>query len=395
MSNELKYPISKVKEVIHKWLYFEDDEMVDVMIAAHLANQFNTDPLWLIFIAPPSSTKTELLRSFDGHKKAHFLSSLTAATLVSGLLSKKNMPEPSLLLSLNGKTLILKDFTSVLSLRSETQQEVLGQLREIYDGQYSKDFGNGKRIKWQGKIGLLGACTPIYDSHYGVIGTLGDRFLLYRSHTANETKMGLQAQKILGQEDDMRKQIREAVHRFINQFDKIHDLQFKNDNKINEMIVTLATFCAYARCPVGRDSRSEQVLYAPMPEGPARLVKQFMQLGWGLAVVHGKRVIDEQVYQIVKKIGNDLVSTQRIKILQDFWKDRVFEYLQGWKKTKEIAVAVDIPTITTKRLLEDLMMVGMLNRKVEGDSDTAAYHWQLNHKAFDLAANSEIFGVLE
>jgi hypothetical protein len=132
-----------------------------------------------------------------------------------------------------------------------------------------------------------------------------------------------------------------------------------------------------------------------MPEGPARLVKQFMQLGWGLAVVHGKRVIDEQVYQIVKKIGNDLVSTQRIKILQDFWKDRVFEYLQGWKKTKEIAVAVDIPTITTKRLLEDLMMVGMLNRKVEGDSDTAAYHWQLNHKAFDLAANSEIFGVLE
>ena len=75
-------------------------------------------------------------------------------------------------------------------------------------------------FKWKGRVGLLGACTPVYDKHYAVVGSLGDRFLLYRTNNENLEEMGLRAQKMVGQERTMRQEIKEAVHKFIDQFSK-------------------------------------------------------------------------------------------------------------------------------------------------------------------------------
>jgi hypothetical protein len=135
-SNGLTYLLDELKKIIHKWFYIENDTIIDVVIATYIANRFNTDPVWMMIIAPPSNTKTELLRAFDGHKDAYFISNLTPSTLVSGIIPKRGRPDPSLLPHLNDKIVILKDFTTVLSIRSEQQQEILAQLREAYDGQY-------------------------------------------------------------------------------------------------------------------------------------------------------------------------------------------------------------------------------------------------------------------
>ena len=389
MSNlQLKYPLDNVKETIQKWLFLEDTGIIDIMLAVFIANQIQTDLLWMIFIAPPSSSKTELLRAFSDHVKTYFLSNLTPATLASG--KDKKGRDMSLLPKLSGRVLILKDFTSILSMRSESQQEVIGQLREMYDGKYNKSFGTGKQFSWEGHVGLMAACTPVYDKHYGIIASLGDRFLLYRNKVSDNEKMGAQAQKIVGQEKVMREEIQNSIHNFINQFDKM-EMYFQQDPSINEMIIKLATFCAYARCPVERDWRHQHILYEPQPEGPARLVKQFMQLGMALAMVHSQNIIDANIYEFVKKVGRDLAPTYRIKILKYFWKEKIFERSKEWKKTKEIATSVNIPVRTTLLYLEDFMLVGLLKRDVETDGETAAYRWQINEIAYKLIEGSEIF----
>src|SRR5262249_54877555 len=78
--------------------------------------------------------------------------------------------------------LVLKDFGSILSLRPDTKAELLAALREIYDGKWTRIIGadGGKVLQWSGKIGLLFGCTRVYDSYYGVVSELGDRFLLCR-----------------------------------------------------------------------------------------------------------------------------------------------------------------------------------------------------------------------
>ena len=391
--NELEFPLHRVKAIIAKWLSLEDDRIIEVMLAVIVANQLQTDPNWLLLIGPPSHAKTELLRSLDGHSKAYFLSNLTPATLVSGVKQKKGQENPSLIFKLDSKTVVLKDFTTVLSMRSENQAEILSQLREIYDGQYSKAFGNGIVVDWKGHVGLIGAVTPVYDKHYAVIGSLGDRFLLYRTGNSDGQAVGLQAQKIVGYEDKMRTEIREAVHKFLDQFNDLGNIQFQNNDTVNHMIVDLACFVAYGRCPVERDYRNQNIQYLPMPEGTPRLVKQFMQVGMGLGLINGKQAIDLAVYETIKKIGRDLLPAHRLKILKHLYDQNVFEYMGEWQKTKDIADQVNIPASTTKIALEDLMIVGVLNRSVDGDSERSPYKWQINEKAYNMINKSEVFEV--
>ena len=389
--NGLKYQLADLKQVIKKWLYIENDNVIDVIAATYIANRFEADPIWMIIIGPPSNTKTELLRAFDGHENAYFISNITPSTLVSGIIPKKGKPEPSLLPKLNDKVVILKDFTTVLSMRSENQQEILAQLREAYDGQYSKMFGNGKVINWKGRFGLMAACTPVYDSHYGVIGSMGERFLLYRTENKDGLKMGLQAQKIVGREEEMRTEIKVAVHRFINQFDRTNAAHLPNHKDAKDMILFLALFVSYGRCPVERDYRDRCVKYHPIPEGTARLVKQFEQIGIGLALANGKNTIDLEVYETIKKIGGDLIPSQRFILINHLWNERAFEFLHGWKKTKDIAGGVNMPTTTVKIILEDLMVVGILNRDIDDDDGRTPYKWQLNNRICEWIGNAGVF----
>jgi hypothetical protein len=388
---KLKFPLEEIKQVVKKWLYLENDEIIDVMVATHLANQFDADPIWMLFIAPPSSTKTELLRGFKGHPDIYSLSTLTPATLISGKKTKDGV-NPSLLFKLNNKTLILKDFTTILSMRSESQQEILAQLREVYDGYFKKAFGTGDVPAWEGRVGLMAACTPVYDRHYGVIGSMGDRFMLYRSPENNNRKMGFRAQKLVGREDEMRQEIRTAIHKFIDQFKDLKNKHFAaNTDEVNEMIVALACFIAIARTHVDRDWKTQRILYQPEPEGSGRLTKQFTQLGYALALVQGRNNIDESVYRTIAKIGRDLIVKQRLKILQHMWNERIADFAGHWKTTKEIATPIDMPTTTVKFNLEDLMIIGAVKQDLESDGETSPYIWQLSQEICELIGSSEVF----
>ncbi len=279
-----------------------------------------------------------------------------------------------------------------MSMRHEPRQEVISQLREIHDGQYIKSFGIGKTITWRGKMGLIAACTPIWDKYYSVIGAMGDRFLIYRSNTQDVEKMGLQAQKKVGQEAQMRKELKTAFHKFINQLGTMKKVEFKKDETINQQIVYLACFCAYSRCPIERDHRTRHIQYQPKAEGPARLTKQFMQLGAALAIIHGKNSIDLNVYEIIKRIARDLISVQRLRIIRHLWEQRAFEHINEWRKTKEISAGVNMPVNTAKLVLEDLMTVGALNRNLEDpEQDTSPYLWQIRNQLYDWIAKAEVF----
>lgn len=390
----MKYPLEAVKKTVNKWLYLENDEIVDVILGAYLANQLKTDPLWLVIIAPPSSAKTELLRAFDGNKGTCFLSSLTPSTLVSGFRNPEGNNDPSLLLKLHSKVLILKDFTSVLSMRSESQKEILSQLREIYDGKYNKAFGTGTEFNWQGHVGLIAACTPVYDKHYGVINALGDRFILYRSTNENPQMMGARAQQIVGQEEKMRIEIQTAFHDFVSQFQNIENIQFEQDETINDKIVALACFCASARCAVERNYSNQTIQYMPAPEGTPRLVKQFTQVGMGIALAQGKNILDEAVYNIIKKIGQDIMTAQRKLVLEHLWQEEVFEENNQWRTTAEIAHTTKLPKSTVKIILEDLNIVGLLNQDFIDDIDKATpYKWQFSGTAYGYALDSAIFAI--
>ena len=149
--------------------------------------------------------------------------------------------------------------------------------------------------------------------------------MLFRSSNPDFQAMGLKTQEMVGMEEEMRMEIQEAFHKFLSQFSGLESITFTQHDIINSKIVALACFCAHARCPVDRDYRTRNVQYIPEPEGPGRLVKQFTQIGKGLSLVHGKTTIEADEYEILQKIGRDLVSPQRLKIIKYLWGKKICE----------------------------------------------------------------------
>ena len=367
--------------MVLKWLELKDPEIIDVVMATYVANNLSTDPLWLLVIGPPSHAKTEILRGFSGHQyqgrdTSYFLSNLTPSTLVSGMPPKKGKPEPSLVYRLDGKLVVLKDFTSILSMRSESQQEIIAQLREMYDGQYTKDFGNGVSVNWSGRFGLIGACTPAYDRHYGIIAQMGERFILYRVDGDDSISIGKRALAMVGREDEQRDEIRDAVHRFIDRFQEPDSIPIQMDDpSVSDAIVNLACLVAMGRCPVDRERGSNEILYEPAPEGPARLTKQMTQLGMGLSIVRESYRIDAGVLKTLRKVARDLMPTYRRKIIELLWRHGANASGYGGMPTKEVADHTKMVSRTALRTLEDLMLVGIVSRTRAAEYENAPYRW--------------------
>ena len=170
-------------QILSHWLYLEDFQAIDIIMATAISICLPGDPVWLFLIAPAGSSKTELLRSFTGNL-IYTISTLTPQTLISGL---KGVKDADLLPKLNGKVLIIKDFTSILSKKNEDQTAIFADLREAYDGYLEKSFGSGVGTKrHESKFGLIAGVTDAIDKYRVVHSQLGERFLKCRLHTRPE-----------------------------------------------------------------------------------------------------------------------------------------------------------------------------------------------------------------
>ena len=216
--------LGEIKEVARKFLQLkpDDENMFDIVMATYFANKLDADPLWIFLNGPPSNAKTEILMSMQDHQNTFFLSCVTKNTFLSGRVKKDKDGEEkdcSLLPHMTGKTVIIKDFTTVLSLQKDARHEIYSQFREIYDGLYSKSYGSGFTREWKGKIGVIAGVTPAIDKQFAVHTLLGERFLHFRCGGGNRFGIAKMAMKYSTGIAKFRKELREVVSSFLNKLD--------------------------------------------------------------------------------------------------------------------------------------------------------------------------------
>jgi hypothetical protein len=176
--------------------------------------------VWLGVVGPPSSAKTEILNSILMLPNVAQAATLTPAGLLSGTPKKqrdiKGGARGGLLRQIGEFGIIVcKDFGSVLSMRPDAKAEALAALRELYDGSWTRILGTdgGRSLSWKGKIGLLFGATGVIDSHYSVIGAMGDRFLLSRLAPTPQGQFSRALKHVGAATGQMRKELAEAVAR--------------------------------------------------------------------------------------------------------------------------------------------------------------------------------------
>lgn len=349
--------LDEVLATFRTWLYFPDDGPVLVLLAVIVANLLEGDPLWLMFICGPSTGKTELVNSASGLESTRAASVLTEAALLSATPKReKARGATGGLLRQVGSfgILLLKDFTSILSMRHEPRSGLLAALREVYDGAWTRYVGTdgGRTLSWQGKLGLITGCTTAIDTHHAVMAAMGERFILFRLPEGDRRLQATQALHNRARSREMRAALSAAVSGFFASIELPEMLPILSTDE-EQRLVALADFVSRARSGVERDHYHREIELVHATEGPARVAQQLSCLYGGLRLVG---VDTDQAWSLVVKAGFDCLPLLRRITLHEL--ASVAEPIT----TAAVALAVEHPIVTVRRVLEDMTAHYLVHR---------------------------------
>lgn len=351
--SELRY--DEVYLRFKRWLDLPNQEALWVIFGTILANRISGEPLWLFLVAPPGGGKTELLMPLTGHPEIETTTSLTPATLVSGA-SLMGGGDPSLIPQLDGKVLIIKDFTTILTMHSNVRDEIFGVLRDAYDGQIKKIYGTGIVRRYESHFGIIAGVTPAIDTHAAMHGSLGERFLKYRLAMPKLDDEAARIEKALNNlasEEEMRAALMEAAHGALEM--RMPDPLPTINPKRLKRLVALAQFCAWLRGSVTRDKFSREVLHKPTREVGTRLAKQLSKLCVGMACFRRKTHVGKRETKIASKMARDSIPDRIEEVVKQLW-------YHGPIGTRELGGRSRLPTSTIQRILEDLTWLGIVKK---------------------------------
>ncbi len=362
----------EVRKVFKRWLYMESYEPLDVAFGAMFANRLSGDPLWLFVVAPPGGSKTEILMSMHTAPLVYSTTSLTPHALISG--ANFGGRDPSLIPKLNGKVLVIKDFTTILSMHTMARDEIFGTLRDAYDGQIQKQFGNGVVRDYKSKFGIVAGVTPAIEGLHSVNISLGERFIKYRieyKHGRNAVKRALQNVK-LG--DEMREELTEISRACLDyDFDIVPDLT----DDMMENIILLAELVAWLRGIVSREQYTGQVRFKPMSELGTRLAKQFSKLAFGISIFKREAVVSPATYQTLLKVARDTVPDRVEEVVKQLFNHNC----KG--KTAEVARWTKLPEPTIRALLQDMELLNIVRKE--------GHYFIITHKVEELIMQLELY----
>lgn len=370
-------PFNELEKIIGKWLLIKDKGIIKVTTGTVIANKLQGDPVWLFIVAASGGTKTELIRGLNKIDGIYPISDLTPQTFLSGEKGNKNA---SLLLRLPKESTILtyKDFTTVLTMHRDKRHAILSQLREIFDGYYRKEFGTGETKTWEGKMGFIAGVTSVIDSHQTIFQVLGERFIQYRPEQPNTIALARKAMANSGGEKIMREEIQNAFADFVAGIE-IPSQPVEISEEIKDKVAHLATFCVKARSGIIRDGySSREIDLIPDSELPTRLAKQFIALFSAFYLI-GNNTPDEN-YNLIYKIGLDSLPQKRKRVLETLVKASSEPFSE--METADVAMAIEYPTNTTRRILEDLHGLQLVVRNHSGQGH--ADKWKISGYAKEL-----------
>lgn len=366
-----------------KWLQLDEPEVLDVMFGTCFANRLQGEPVWMFLVAPPGGMKSELLMSLKEHGTIYATTSLTPHAMVSGAYSPDGK-DPSLLPHLDEKMLVIKDFTTILTMHYSQRDEIFGIFRDVYDGSTGKNFGTGVRREYNVKFGILAGVTNKIEAFGAAHQSLGERFLKFR---ASEDKRESEEDKIrralgnVGVEVAMRTELTQIAARCLDR--TLPEVLPNLSAALTDRLIALAQLIAMLRGVVDRNVFDKTVLSRPSYEVGTRLAKQFAKLGIGIAIFRDLSEVGEREFKIIQRVALDTAPDRIETIVRRLWTAKTA------LKTLEISDLTRLPQATVFRVLQDLELLRIVDRSGDGQK----HMWSLNSKIVSLIQRSGVYDV--
>lgn len=362
----------QVHGVYKRWLGSGyDTQALDAVLSAAAGGKLGGDPAWLLVVGGSGHAKTETVSPLAG-AGATVVSTITGeAALLSGTSQReraKNATGGLLRAIGDNGTLVVKDFTSILSMNRDARAAVLGALREVYDGFWTRNVGSdgGQTLRWRGRIVLIGAVTTAWDSAHQVVATMGDRFVLVRlesgTGSGERRRAGRQAMRNVNSEVLMRQELTGATASLLAAVDPDKPPSLTEDEE--DELLDLADIVTRARTSVERDFQGNPA-WAHALEMPTRFAKQLVQVARGGIAIGMDRA---DALALAARCARDSVPPVRQKVLTDV-------AAHADTMTAEVVTRLQLPRQTVDRTLQELQLLGLLTVDGIPYGDTGRTRW--------------------
>jgi len=381
--------LAEVHEIFDKWLFLDSSSRnaIDVMLATLISQRLEGPPVWLFMVGPPGSCKTEMITSLSELEETYATSTVTPHALISGHAAPGQRGDPSLIPKLDGRTLVIKDFTAVMGAKDQEKEEIFSILRDAYDGQCGKFFGNGVERRYTSRFTVIAAVTPtIYDLGYRH-AQLGERFLKYSMadnlNHPDEYSIISRAIDNTDHELTYRKEIRDVVREFLHR--TLSETVLPTiPPALKDRIIWLGKFGARMRGTVSRDTfRNDIMTSRPTAEVGSRLGIQLAKLSRALAMLHTREQVNEDDFLIVKKVMLDTVMQRTEDILRTLH----VHWEKGPMTTAEVSHLTRYPIATVLRLLQDLHVLDIVVRS----GSTYKHRWRVSDYVHECIVNCGLY----
>lgn len=402
-------PSVTITDVIRSYqeLLHEPNKMaIELAVIMMVSNLFDTDPIWMFLVAPPSSGKTQVINGLKYlcqpyDEIGYSMSAITTHALISGMETKRG--DPSVFARLDGKrmALIIKDYSTVTSMPESDKLEINAQLRDGYDGYTSKSFGNGVVRTYNNlRFSLLAAVTDDIYNEAVTNQALGERFAKLNIGRSNDIAFAEGAMdKALSttsrndfkeNEDRCARMVYSCVKNIMRKVEEGTMLP-ELSPELQEAIKGISLYVASMRGVVSRDKfRRDYIKSAPYSETGIRFAKMIANIAAHNALMYGRPVATLEDLPLVRRIALDTIGQRDEEILRRVWllnkdnsdREPLKHVIQEGSKYTQYTVHC---------VLEDLVMLDMLNRQKEGRK----HYYRISDKTRAIIQKAKLYETVE
>ncbi|WP_051334653.1 hypothetical protein [Bradyrhizobium sp. Ai1a-2] len=359
-----------------------DLDVLKAELAVCAAEKLPGDPAWLMIISGSGNAKTETVQATSGLDGVRVVSSISSiGALLSGAKRGRDATGGLLIEIGERGILVVKDFTSILTMDRTQRGLVLSAFREIHDGYWVRDVGEGggRKLTWRGRVVVIAACTTAWDQAHTVIASMGDRFVYIRPDSnVGRIEGGRCAIGNTGIEANMREGLAEAVLTVIDGTDLTRAELITEEDQA--AILEAANVVTLARTAVEIDYRGN-VIDAHAPEMPTRLAKQLTQIMRGALAIGLKR---EEALALVLRCARDSMPPLRLAVLLDVSKYPDTPIIETRRRVQK-------PRTTVDRVLQCLHILGLLTCREEEVVRGNKTEWKRNYSLADNVNLTALF----
>lgn len=343
-----------------------------ICCAANLSVTVPGDQLWFRIIGPPGSGKSTLAMSFCGSETCVQLSKLTGFhSGYVGTASERKKGDAALIPQLHNKMVWTKDADTILT--SPQRDTILGELRDLYEGESSSSYRNRKKSSYSGhRMALTWCGTDVLRTLNRT--SLGERFLDCDIFTDKDQTQYLQAARkyasiaagcfLSGKQHDPRtlseslKGITAGFLKFLwDRIGSYPDIIFPKESE--DAIDAMGQFLSFVRATI--DRQGHDMAYRPRRELGTRLVSQFTRLATCLACVLEHYTLDDTILRILRKVMCDTAKGFRMEIIQQLYTNK------HGLTADTLHLRLNLPVTTIRNHLRDMLELGIIRRVEENN----------------------------